>query len=113
MVPLELTPLYSANSWPNRYWHLERNTTGWSITIQELVRSGNALTKLMLENMASKLHDAHIGQLNFQRNVGRKTHIFIIYNRSIRLAQSLCGHVCKPRELFEWYFSKLQRDWMH
>ncbi|KAJ3572023.1 hypothetical protein NP233_g3364 [Leucocoprinus birnbaumii] len=61
MVPLELTPLYSAHSWPNRYWNLERNTTEWSVTMRELVLSGNALTKLMLQGLASKLHDAHIG----------------------------------------------------
>ncbi|KAF5354174.1 hypothetical protein D9756_007087 [Leucocoprinus leucothites] len=61
MVPLELTPLYSADSWPNRYWHLERNTTEWSVTVRELVLSGNALTKLMLGNLASKLHDINNG----------------------------------------------------
>ncbi|KAL9709582.1 hypothetical protein Ac2012v2_007321 [Leucoagaricus gongylophorus] len=61
MVPLQLAPLYSDKSWPNRYWHLERNTTEWSITIRELVLSANALTGLMLESLASQLHDAHIG----------------------------------------------------
>lgn len=62
MIPLDLVPLYSANSWPNKFWHFQRNTTEWSILMRELVLSGNALTKLMLQDLAPKLHDAHIGQ---------------------------------------------------
>jgi len=90
MVPLQLVPLYSDKSWPNRYWHLERNTTEWSITIRELVLSANALTGLMLESLASQLHDAHIGQYTiFNRTIGQETLMFSFDKRSIRLTQSL------------------------
>jgi len=61
MIPLDDVPLYSAISWPNRFWHFERNATEWSVLMRELVLSGNALTKLMLQDLAPKLHDAHIG----------------------------------------------------
>lgn len=62
MIPLETTPLYSATSWPNRYWTFERNTTEWSVFMRELTTSGNAIAKLMLEALAPKLHGAHIGE---------------------------------------------------
>ncbi|KAF9450383.1 carbohydrate esterase family 16 protein [Macrolepiota fuliginosa MF-IS2] len=62
IVPLEKTPVYSSGSWPNRYWHLERNTTAWSVSMRELVLGGNALTKLMLQDLAPKLQGAHIGR---------------------------------------------------
>ncbi|KAF9267361.1 hypothetical protein L218DRAFT_920134 [Marasmius fiardii PR-910] len=55
MVPLEQIPLYSPNAYPDRYWHLERNTTQWSIMMKELVFSRNALTKLMLEALTPEL----------------------------------------------------------
>ncbi|KAG6908643.1 hypothetical protein DXG01_003821 [Tephrocybe rancida] len=60
MVPLELTPIYSAESYPNRYWSAERNTTQWSNVMAELALSGNALTELMLTALAPSLKDAHI-----------------------------------------------------
>lgn len=61
MIPLEKTPLYSKNSWPNRYWHLERNTTEWNVFMRELTLSGNELTSLMLQAIVPTLHGAHIG----------------------------------------------------
>ncbi|KAJ7143672.1 carbohydrate esterase family 16 protein [Mycena epipterygia] len=60
MIPLELTILYSANSYPNRYWAFERNTTEWSILMTEMTRSGNRLTQLMLQALAPTLPGAHI-----------------------------------------------------
>ncbi|KAF9450392.1 carbohydrate esterase family 16 protein [Macrolepiota fuliginosa MF-IS2] len=60
MIPLETIPLYSPNSWPDKYWHIQRNTTEWSIIIRELVLSGNALIKLMLQALAPKLTGAHV-----------------------------------------------------
>ncbi|KAJ7723270.1 GDSL lipase/esterase [Mycena maculata] len=60
MIPLELTILYSANSYPNRYWAFERNTTEWSITMTEMTRSGNRLTQLMLQTLAPTLPGSHI-----------------------------------------------------
>ncbi|TBU30115.1 GDSL lipase/acylhydrolase [Dichomitus squalens] len=61
MIPLETTPLYSANSWPSRYWTTQRNTTEWSIFMKELTTSGNTIAKLQLQALAPTLHGAHIG----------------------------------------------------
>ncbi|CAL1698361.1 unnamed protein product [Somion occarium] len=61
MVPLQHVPLYSSDSYPNRYWTAQRNTTEWSLFMTELVNSGNALSKLMLQTLAPTLHGAHIG----------------------------------------------------
>ncbi|KAI0754370.1 GDSL lipase/esterase [Daedaleopsis nitida] len=61
MIPLETTPLYAADSYPNRYWTVQRNTTEWSILMNELTTSGNAIAKLMLQALAPSLHGAHIG----------------------------------------------------
>ena len=66
MIPLQLVPLYAADSWPNRFWTAPRNTTEWSIFMAELALSGNALSKLMLKDVASKLRGAHIGEFNLQ-----------------------------------------------
>ncbi|RPD58827.1 hypothetical protein L227DRAFT_612586 [Lentinus tigrinus ALCF2SS1-6] len=61
MVPLETTPLYARDSYPNRYWTAQRNTTEWNVFIKELTASGNAIAELMLQVLAPTLHDAHIG----------------------------------------------------
>ncbi|KAF8066945.1 GDSL lipase/esterase [Lyophyllum atratum] len=61
MIPLEATPLYASQTYPNFYWSAQRNTTEWNIFIRELVLSANALTKLMLQDLAPKLPDAHVG----------------------------------------------------
>jgi hypothetical protein len=61
MIPLELTILYAADSYPNKYWAFERNTTEWSIIMTEMTRSGNKLTQLMLQALAPTLPGAHIG----------------------------------------------------
>ncbi|KAF5329615.1 hypothetical protein D9619_009247 [Psilocybe cf. subviscida] len=61
MIPLELTVLYSPNSYPNTFWKAQRNTTEWSVFMSEMVASGNTLTKLMLQALAPSLPDAHIG----------------------------------------------------
>ncbi|KAJ8689457.1 hypothetical protein PTI98_012359 [Pleurotus ostreatus] len=60
MIPLQLVPLYAADSWPNRFWTAPRNTTEWSVFMTELTLSGNALSQLMLKDLASKLRGAHI-----------------------------------------------------
>ncbi|KAJ8520464.1 hypothetical protein ONZ45_g2740 [Pleurotus djamor] len=60
MIPLELVPLYAADSWPNRYWTAVRNTTEWSVFMRELTLSGNAIAKLMLQDLAKSLRGAHI-----------------------------------------------------
>ncbi|KAG6872551.1 hypothetical protein C0995_008895 [Termitomyces sp. Mi166 len=61
MIPLETTPLYAPDSYPNRYWTVERNTTQWSNFMTELTLSGNALTKLLLTALAPTLPGSHIG----------------------------------------------------
>ncbi|KAI0770406.1 GDSL lipase/esterase [Fomes fomentarius] len=60
MIPLEFVPLYAADSYPNRYWTAQRNTTEWSVFMKELTTSGNAIAKLMLQALAPKLHGAHL-----------------------------------------------------
>lgn len=62
MVPLETIPLYAPESYPNRYWTAERNTTEWSIFMKELVLSGNELTKIKLQALAPSLRGANIGE---------------------------------------------------
>ncbi|RDX40993.1 hypothetical protein OH76DRAFT_1467339 [Lentinus brumalis] len=61
MVPLETAPLYARDSYPNRYWTAQRNTTEWNVFIKELTTSGNAIAELMLRSLAPTLHGAHIG----------------------------------------------------
>lgn len=62
MIPLQDTILYSANSYPNHYWLFPRNTTEWSVFMTELTTTGNAFAKLMLQDLAAELPDAHIGK---------------------------------------------------
>ncbi|KIP05085.1 carbohydrate esterase family 16 protein [Phlebiopsis gigantea 11061_1 CR5-6] len=61
MIPLQHTVLYSADSYPNRFWTLERNTTEWSVLMTEMVNAGNALSRALLELLAPTLPGAHIG----------------------------------------------------
>ena len=62
MIPLETTPLYSADSYPNRYWTAQRNTTEWSVFMRELTTAGNAIARLQLQLLAPTLYGAHIGE---------------------------------------------------
>ena len=62
MIPLETTPLYSANSYPSLYWTAPRNTTEWSVFMKELTTAGNEIARLQLQLLAPTLHGAHIGQ---------------------------------------------------
>ncbi|PIL25384.1 hypothetical protein GSI_13274 [Ganoderma sinense ZZ0214-1] len=61
MVPLETTPLYSADSYPNKYWTAQRNTTEWSVFMKELTTAGNAIARLQLQLLAPTLDGAHLG----------------------------------------------------
>ncbi|KAI0657945.1 hypothetical protein C8Q70DRAFT_250112 [Cubamyces menziesii] len=61
MIPLEHAPMYTPESYPNRYWTGPRNTTAWSVFMAELTRSGNAIAELMLKDLAPQLHGAHLG----------------------------------------------------
>ncbi|KAF5336309.1 hypothetical protein D9758_014472 [Tetrapyrgos nigripes] len=60
MIPLQHTILYAADSYPNRFWFTDRNTTAWSVQMTEQVEAGNELTKLMLQNLAPTLDGAHV-----------------------------------------------------
>ena len=62
MIPLETTPLYSADSYPNRYWTAQRNTTEWSVFMKELTTAGNEIARLQLQLLAPTLHGAYIGK---------------------------------------------------
>lgn len=61
MIPLQKVILYSADSYPNRFWTAPRNTTEWSVFMTELTTSGNEIAKLMLQALPSSLPGAHIG----------------------------------------------------
>ncbi|TCD62319.1 hypothetical protein EIP91_007059 [Steccherinum ochraceum] len=61
MIPLQKTIMYSADSYPNRFWTAPRNTTEWSVTMAELTTGGNEIAKLMLQALPSSLPGAHIG----------------------------------------------------
>ncbi|KAI0093238.1 GDSL lipase/esterase [Irpex rosettiformis] len=61
MLPLYETPLYSADSWPNQYWTAQRNTTEWSVFMREMVNTGNALSKALLQLLVPTLKGAHVG----------------------------------------------------
>ncbi len=61
MVPLNQAILYAPNSYPNHYFDGPRNTTEWSVFIRELVLSGNALSRAMLQALVPEVPGAHIG----------------------------------------------------
>ncbi|KAE9400601.1 hypothetical protein BT96DRAFT_881197 [Gymnopus androsaceus JB14] len=64
MIPLELTVLYSADSYPNKFWDFDRNTTEWSVFMTELVLSGNELTLLKLEALVPEIPGAHVAHFD-------------------------------------------------
>jgi len=61
MLTLEDTILYSANSYPNRYWTAERNSTEWNVFMTEITNTGNALSRAMIAALAPTLEGAHLG----------------------------------------------------
>ncbi|KAK0185023.1 GDSL lipase/esterase [Armillaria mellea] len=61
MVPLNEAILYAPNPYPNHYFDGPRNTTEWSVFIRELVLSGNALSRAMLQALVPEVPGAHIG----------------------------------------------------
>jgi len=60
IVPLDRVPLYSPNSYANRYWTAQRNTTEWNVFMKELVAAGNSISELMLANLARTLPGSHV-----------------------------------------------------
>ncbi|KAA1477925.1 GDSL lipase/acylhydrolase, partial [Dentipellis sp. KUC8613] len=61
IIPLERLPLYSVDSYPNRYWTQPRNTTDWHLFISELAVSGNQISKLLLQTLPASVPGAHVG----------------------------------------------------
>lgn len=61
MVPLDRAPMYQKNAYPTRYYLPPKNATEFNTFIQELVSSGNMLSRYMLRDLAPELPDAHIG----------------------------------------------------
>lgn len=81
MYPLQKTILYSADSYPNRYWTAERNTTEWSIFMTEMVNAGNALSKALLQLLASTLPGAHIGtKICYRQASGEHSYASQVYS---------------------------------
>lgn len=63
MIPLYLTPMYSATGYPTKFWNPPRNQTEWAIFMAELVRAGNELQALRTKYIAPSLFPgARIGQ---------------------------------------------------
>ncbi|KAI0944616.1 hypothetical protein AcW1_002285 [Taiwanofungus camphoratus] len=61
MLPLQRTILYSADSYPNRYWTAQRNTTEWNVFMTEITNTGNSLSANILQALVPNLTGAHIG----------------------------------------------------
>ncbi|KAN0082890.1 carbohydrate esterase family 16 protein [Tylopilus felleus] len=58
IIPLDLTILYTYDSYPNKYWTAQRNTTEWNVFMRELI------TQLELQALAPTLPGAHIASFD-------------------------------------------------
>ncbi|KIK59717.1 carbohydrate esterase family 16 protein [Collybiopsis luxurians FD-317 M1] len=95
MVPLQNTVLYSADSYFNHYWTMERNTSEWNIFMSELTRSGNKLQELMLEALVPSLKDAHLGLFDsYSLFEDMIAHPAAYLNGTAPLNTSSCVHAC-------------------
>ncbi|KAG8766426.1 hypothetical protein FRC19_006730 [Serendipita sp. 401] len=61
MVPLHKSPMYKKDAYLTRYWTIPNNMTELSIFMESEVTTGNALSKLMLQDLAPSLYGAHLG----------------------------------------------------
>ncbi|KAH9916237.1 hypothetical protein B0H21DRAFT_781973 [Amylocystis lapponica] len=61
MLPLERTILYSADSYYNRYWTEQRNSTEWNVFMHEITNTGNNLSLLKVQALVPSLPGAHVG----------------------------------------------------
>ncbi|EJD37636.1 SGNH hydrolase [Auricularia subglabra TFB-10046 SS5] len=64
MIPLELSPAYAVDAYPSVIWHTERNTTAFHLGMLELTSAGNAISELLLRDLAPTLPGAHIAYFN-------------------------------------------------
>lgn len=62
MVPLYRNPMYKKDAYLTRYWTVPRNATEYSLFIEQEVKAGNELSRLMLESLTPKLTGAHVGK---------------------------------------------------
>lgn len=63
MIPLERVVLYSKNGYLTKFYPHAHNATEWSITMREMTKAGNDLTKLKLQILLPSLENAHVGKL--------------------------------------------------
>ncbi|KAF5380716.1 hypothetical protein D9757_007054 [Collybiopsis confluens] len=60
MIPLQDVILYSATGYLTKFWTFPRNATEWSVSMKELVLSGNDLTQLKLKALLPEIPGAHV-----------------------------------------------------
>ena len=53
--------MYKKDAYLTTYWTIPNNMTEMSLFMETEVKTGNALSKLLLQDLAPTLHDAHIG----------------------------------------------------
>ncbi|KAG8822082.1 hypothetical protein FRC19_006729 [Serendipita sp. 401] len=61
MAPLQKSPMYKKDAYPGRYWSIPNNTTQVSLFMESEVKTGNAMGKMMLQDLAPSLKGAHLG----------------------------------------------------
>ncbi|KIK51144.1 carbohydrate esterase family 16 protein [Collybiopsis luxurians FD-317 M1] len=61
VIPLNLVPIYTADSYPNKYWTAERNTTQWFLDMGEFSCVVPTLANYMLRDLVQNLPGAHVG----------------------------------------------------
>ncbi|THU78975.1 carbohydrate esterase family 16 protein [Dendrothele bispora CBS 962.96] len=64
VIPLQLVPIYTSHSYPNRYWTAPRNTTEWELVMAQYSRAANGLSTYMLRDLIPTLPEAHVGIFN-------------------------------------------------
>lgn len=53
--------MYKRDAYLTRYWTIPNNMTELSLFMETEVKSGNAISKLLLQDLAPTLRGAHIG----------------------------------------------------
>ncbi|KAK7443477.1 hypothetical protein VKT23_015651 [Stygiomarasmius scandens] len=61
VIPLQLVPIYTPESYPNKYWTAERNTTEWSLVMEQFACTVTGLATFMLRDLVPTLPGAHVG----------------------------------------------------
>jgi len=74
VIPLQLVPIYTPESYPNKYWTAERNTTEWSLVMEQFACTVTGLATFMLRDLVPTLPGAHVGTLIAWTIVSQKAH---------------------------------------